>query len=277
MLDGLERLLGKEPKKILLVDNNEMHTTAISSFIGDNGIVCLSSATAKDAFHILKIEAIDCIVIEIDLPDENGFEFIETIKNDKSLEKIPIIIYTRKSFSLQEQKKIMQFANAIIIKTAESFKRLARELSLFLNQVECVNEMMINTAPCISDKVLANKHILIVDDDVRNIFSLTKLLESQKMKISSASDGDEALMVLNSDKSIELVVLDMMMPNKDGYETIEDIRKSLSFNKLPVIAVTAKAMLGDREKCINAGASDYVAKPIVGEQLISLLKVWLNK
>lgn len=137
------------------------------------------------------------------------------------------------------------------------------------------DEKKILKTPYIKDKVLDGKHVLIVDDDVRNIFSLTKLLESQKMKVSSASDGNEALEVLKKDKGIDMVLMDMMMPNKDGYETTEEIRRDFKLNKMPIIAVTAKAMLGDREKCIKAGANDYVTKPFDGDQLLSLLRVWL--
>jgi CheY-like chemotaxis protein len=141
--------------------------------------------------------------------------------------------------------------------------------------VEGNDEKNIAKLPYLKEKVLVEKHVLIVDDDVRNIFSLTKLLESQKMKVSTASDGNEALEILKNENNIDLILMDMMMPNKDGYETIEDIRKDLVLKNIPIIAVTARAMMGDREKCIKIGANDYVTKPVDGDRLLSLLRVWL--
>lgn len=277
VLDRIEKVLGKEPKKILLVDDNEVHTMAISRFISDASKTCVIAGTAKEAYEILQREHIDCVVLDMGLPDENGYDVLETIKKNERFEKLPVIIYTGKSLSLQEEKKLKQYTAAIIIKTADSFKRLSSEISLFLHLVEDNKEEKILKKPYIKDKVLSDKHILIVDDDVRNIFALTKLLESQQMKVSSASDGNEALSILKKDNGIDLVLMDMMMPNKDGYEATTDIRSNATLKKMPVIAVTAKAMLGDREKCIKAGANDYITKPVDNDQLLSLLRVWLYK
>lgn len=277
VFDRIEKVLGKEPKKILLVDDNEVHTMAISRFISDASKTCVIAGTAKEAYKILQREPIDCVVLDMGLPDENGYDVLETIKKDERFEKLPVIIYTGKSLSLQEEKKLKQYTAAIIIKTADSFKRLSSEISLFLHLVEDNKEEKILKKPYIKDKVLSDKHILIVDDDVRNIFALTKLLESQQMKVSSASDGNEALSILKKDTGIDLVLMDMMMPNKDGYEATIDIRSNATLKKMPVIAVTAKAMLGDREKCIKAGANDYITKPVDSDQLLSLLRVWLYK
>lgn len=277
ILDKINTLLGQSQKKILLVDNNEVHAAAISSFINDESKTCLSATTANEAYEILKKELIDCVVLDMALPDTNGYEVLEKIKKDESLEKIPVIIYTGKSLSIQEEKRIRQYANAIIIKTVDSFKRLSSEISLLINQRYSPEEIKTGKTPYIKDKVLEGKHILVVDDDVRNIFSLTRLLEYQKIKVSSASDGAEANEILYKDRSIDLVLMDMMMPTKDGYETIKDIRKDSTFEKLPIIAVTAKAMLGDRDKCIEAGANDYLTKPVDGDRLLALLRVWLYK
>lgn len=272
-----EKTDGELPKKILLVDDNPIHTNAISRFIENHTKKCIIAETAKEAFQILSNEHIDCVVLDMVLPDENGYEILETIKKNKKFEKLPVIIYTGKSISLQEEKRLKQYAGAIVLKTAESFKRLSSEISLLLKIVDGNSDKKSLKKPYYKDEILVNKHVLLVDDDVRNIFSITKMLEDKKMKVTSASDGNEALAILHSDKYIDLVLMDMMMPNKDGYETTIEIRNNPAMNKIPVIAVTAKAMLGDRLKCINAGANDYVTKPVDVDQLLALLRVWLYK
>lgn len=277
VLNRIETVLKKIPKNILLVDNNEIHTIAISRFISDSSKRCITASSAKEAYGILNSEIIDCVVLDMGLPDETGYNVLEAIKKDNKLEKIPVIIYTGKSLSHNEEKKLKQYANAIVIKTADSFKRLSSEISLFLHLEENSDDVRIGKTPYIKEEILNGKRILIVDDDVRNIFSLTKLLEGQKVIVSSASDGNEALEILNKDKKIDLIMMDMMMPNKDGYETTMEIRKNEKLKTIPIIAVTAKAMLGDRQKCISVGASDYVTKPVDGDLLLSLLRVWLYK
>jgi len=277
MLDRIESVLGKMPKIILLVDHNETHTIAISRFISDSSKKCIMALSAEEAYKILNTETIDCVVLDMGLPDETGYNVLEAIKKDKRLKKIPVIIYTGKSLSLNEENKLKQYSNSIVIKTADSFKRLSSQISLFLHLVENDAEEKIPKIPYLKDKLLDGKRVLIVDDDVRNIFSLTKLLESQKAIVSSASDGNEALSILYNEEVVDIILMDMMMPNKDGYETTIEIRKNEKLKTIPIIAVTAKAMLGDRQKCINVGASDYVTKPVDGDQLLSLLRVWLYK
>jgi CheY-like chemotaxis protein len=195
------------------------------------------------------------------------------------LENLPIIIFTGKSLSLAEELKIKKYADSIIIKTAHSYQRMLDEVSLFLHLVDDNKK----TAGTNGDykklgglsQVLANKTVLIADDDVRNIFSLSKALENYKMNVITALDGKEAYQKLQENPTIDVVLLDMMMPQMDGYETAKKIRENHQWKNLPVIAVTAKAMTGDREKCIQAGASDYITKPVDIDQLMSLLRVWL--
>lgn len=272
-----EKTVSNVPKKILLVDDNQIHTQTISRFLGTPQKVFISVETAKEAYEILSKERIDCLVLDIGLPDETGYKVLETVKKNKKFEKLPVIIYTGMSISLQEEKKLKQYANAIILKTADSFKRLSGELSLLLKIVDGKEEEKTLKKPYLKDEILVYKHVLVVDDDIRNIYSITKILESQKMKVTSASDGNEALTILNANKDIDIILMDMMMPNKDGYETTIEIRNNQDFKKIPVIALTAKAMLGDREKCMNAGANDYVTKPVDADQLLALLRVWLYK
>jgi CheY-like chemotaxis protein len=192
---------------------------------------------------------------------------------------LPVIIFTGKNLSKSEEGKIRQYADSIVVKTAHSYQRILDEVSLFLHLVE---ENNLNTnlpgkyrrLGALSE-VLSNKKVLVVDDDVRNIFSLTKALELQQMKVFSAVDGKEALQMLKENPDMDVVLMDIMMPEMDGYTAIQEIRKNNKFRNLPIIAVTAKAMTGDREKCIKAGASDYISKPVDVDQLLSLLRVWL--
>lgn len=268
---------GHSPKKILLIDGNHFHTQAISRFLENLTKICVVADTAKKAYRILAEEHVDCVILDMELPDEVGYEVLETIKKNVKFEKLPVIIYTGKTISLQEEKRLKKYATAIIMKTADSFKRLSSEIGLFLEKPSFGEDEKPFKKPYLKDEVLVNKHVLVVDDDARNIFSLTKILESQKMKVSSASDGNEALEILNSNKDIDIVLMDMMMPNKDGYETTTEIRNNSDLKQIPIIAVTAKAMMGDRDKCMKAGANDYVTKPLDVDQLLALLKVWLYK
>jgi CheY-like chemotaxis protein len=213
------------------------------------------------------------------IPDKQAYEILEGIKKNPGLENLPVIVFTGKSLSMKEEVKIKKYADSIVIKTAHSYQRMLDEVSLFLHLVEE------NKGPegrkdsykklSLLNNVLHDKTVLVVDDDVRNIYSLTKALEALKMNIVTAIDGKEALKALEENPGIDVVLLDMMMPNMDGYETATRIRENSKYKTLPVIAVTAKAMTGDREKCINAGASDYITKPVDIDQLLSLLRVWL--
>jgi CheY-like chemotaxis protein len=212
------------------------------------------------------------------IPHQKSYDTLDAVKKTPGLENLPIIIFTGKSLSQTEEMKIKQYADSIVVKTAHSYKRIIDEVTLFLHLMEKSKK---DEAPLrypklgALDEVLKNKTVLIADDDMRNIFSLTKALEMYKMNVIAAVDGKDALSKLKENKAIDLVLMDMMMPEMDGYESTAAIRKEKRFKDLPVIAVTAKAMMGDREKCINAGASDYITKPVDIDQLLSLLRVWL--
>ena len=201
------------------------------------------------------------------------------MKSTPGLENIPVILFTGKNFSRTEEQRVRQYADSIVIKTAHSYERILDEVSLFLHIVDQKDKSQNAAAPMgrlgALDDVLKNNVVLIADDDVRNIFSLTKVLEQHKMKVIPAIDGKEALEMLQANPMTNIILMDMMMPEMDGYESIRKIRKIPAFRNLPIIAVTAKAMAGDREKCISAGASDYISKPVDIDQLISLLRIWL--
>jgi CheY-like chemotaxis protein len=212
------------------------------------------------------------------IPAKRSYELLEEVKASPGLENLPIIVFTGKNLSHVEEMKIRQYADSIVVKTANSYQRILDEVSLFLHLVE---EHKTNGKSTRYKKlgelseVLRGKTVLVADDDVRNIFSLTKSLESHGMKVLSAMDGKEALRILQEQEHVDLVLMDMMMPEMDGYESTRNIRQLKKYSKIPIIAVTAKAMTGDREKCIAAGASDYISKPVDIDQLVSLLRVWL--
>jgi CheY-like chemotaxis protein len=237
-------------------------------------------ASAQEALQELTRARFDCVVLDLGLGGTSGFELLETIKSDPLMRELPIIIYTGKELSQQEETQLRKYAETIIVKDVKSPERLLDETALFLHRVESklpetkrrMLERLHNT-----DAVFAGKRVLIVDDDVRNIFSLTSVLEEHGMVVSFAENGRDALKRLEQDANVDLVLMDIMMPEMDGYETTRAIRERQELKGLPIIALTAKAMKGDREKTIAAGASDYITKPVDVEQLLSLMRVWLYR
>ena len=279
IFEKLEFALSKGPKKILIVEENQQHAQALSYFLGSSNIQTLVVANVNDSIEALQKKEVDCVILDMGIPDKTAYETLETIKKNEGLENLPIIIFTGKNLSKGEESRIKQYADSIVVKTAHSYQRILDEAAVFLHLVEekgkdAKTVKKTNTLQNITD-VLKDKVVLIADDDVRNIFSLTKALEQYKMKILPAVDGKEALTALKENPKVDVVLMDMMMPEMDGYETTRQIRNMPEFRNLPILAVTAKAMMGDREKCIAAGASDYISKPVDVDQLISLLRVWL--
>ena len=276
----LESALSKYPKKVLIVEENQQHANALSYYLSTHNINTIVADNINDSIEGLKKNEINCVILDMGIPDKNGYQTLETIKQNKEFENLPIIVFTGKSLSLGEENRIKKYADSIVVKTAFSYQRILDEAGLFLHLVE-ENDKKEFPSPRSSEKmkglrnVLKNKTVLIVDDDVRNLFSLTKALESQSMNVLTAINGKEAINVLTAGQKTDAVLMDMMMPEMDGYETIKELRKMSEYNKVPILAVTAKSMLGDREKCIAAGASDYISKPVDADQLISLLRVWL--
>lgn len=248
--------------------------------IGNGDVKSIAASTAQEALATLQAQQIDCIVMDLGLPDMSGFDLIEQIKHDEALSKIPIIIYTGKELSRQQETQLKRLAETIIIKDVRSPERLLDETALFLHRVQAnlpKPKRQILEELYQADPVLGGKKILIVDDDVRNIFALTSLLEQHQMEVLYAENGREGVETLQANPEIDIVLMDIMMPEMDGYETTRVIREQSEFRSLPIIALTAKAMQGDREKCIEAGASDYITKPVDTEQLLSLLRVWLYR
>jgi CheY-like chemotaxis protein len=263
---------------VLIVEENPKHAQALAYFLETYHVSAEIKKTVSEGIGALRRNEADCVIIDMGIPAQQSFDILESIKKTPGLENIPIIVFTGKSLSHVEERKLKQYADSIVVKTAHSYQRILDEVSLFLHLVE-ENKKDERSTPYKKlgalAEVLQGKTVLIADDDVRNIFSLTRSLESYGINVVSATDGKDALKQLEEHSGINLVLMDMMMPEMDGYEATSKIRENIRYRNLPVIAVTAKAMTGDREKCIAAGASDYITKPVDVDQLISLLRVWL--
>jgi len=275
----IEDVLTRDPKKVLIIEENSKHANALAYYLETNKVNTEVKDNLTDGIHALKEQKVDCVILDMGIPAQGAYETLDEVKKTAGLENLPVIVFTGKSLSASEEMRIRQYADSIIVKTAHSYQRILDEVSIFLHLVEENTKKQSTTNQYrklgVLNEVLKNKNVLIVDDDVRNIFSLTKALEKYKMNTVTAIDGKEALKQLKENPGIDIVLMDMMMPEMDGYETIRRIRQDAVLKHLPVIAVTAKAMTGDREKCINAGASDYITKPVDVDQLVSLLRVWL--
>lgn len=278
VFNKIEDFIRKKLKKLLVVEDNEQQNKAIRELIGNGDVKSYAAFSGTEAHNMMKAEHFDCVIVDLGLPDMTGFELLDTIKADEQLRKIPLIVYTGKNITKEEHARLMKSANTVVLKTADSKERLLDETMLFLHRVESKlprEKQNIIRKLHKSDEVLINKKVLLVDDDIRNIYSLTNVLEEQGMICITAENGKVALRVLQENPDTAIALMDIMMPEMDGYETTREIRNMENFARLPVIAITAKAMKGDREKCLEAGMSDYISKPVDIEQLLSLMRVWL--
>jgi len=271
----------RQNKSLLIVEDNEPQRQAIEELIGGEGDVeIVAAGSGEAALNLLRERRFDCMVLDLGLPDMSGFDFISRLKNELHVDDIPIVVYTGRELTRREENELKRMAEAIIIKDVHSPDRLLDETALFLHRVESnlpeqKRQMLEQLHE--SDPVLAGKKALIVDDDMRNIYALTSLLERHKMKVVYAESGNEGIEALEKTPDVDVVLMDVMMPEMDGYEAMRRVRSMEDFRSLPIIALTAKAMKGDREKCMEAGASDYITKPIDAQQLVSLLRVWLYR
>ena len=269
------------PKHLLVVEDDEAQRNAIVELVEHEDVEITPVDSAERALEELNSDKhYDCVVLDLGLRDMSGFDFLEKVKSDPAKSDLPIIVYTGKELTQAEETKIRRYAETIIVKDVRSPERLLDETALFLHRVEAKlpeqKRKMLEQLHD-ADAVIAGKKVLVVDDDVRNIFSLTSVLEDHGMSVRFAENGKEALKALQEDGEVDAILMDVMMPEMDGYQTTRAIREMPQFKSLPIIALTAKAMKGDREKCIAAGASDYITKPVDTEQLLSLLRVWLYK
>ncbi len=278
VFEKLNKVISKPVKDLLVVEDNVEHAKLISEIIGTEDVVTTIAPTANDAYNQVLSGKYDCIVLDISLPDMTGLELLSKIRNNEEIPQIPVIVYTGRELTNKEKKIVDESAEATIVKGEGSHRRLLDETTLFLHRVETnLPETQQKILRMIHNKeeVLTGKKILVVDDDMRNVFSIKKVLEEKGIMILVGKNGKEGIACLNDNPDINLVLMDIMMPEMDGYEAIGEIRKQKKFKKLPIIALTAKAMKGDRSKCIEAGANDYLAKPFEIDRLFSMLRVWL--
>jgi CheY-like chemotaxis protein/signal transduction histidine kinase/HAMP domain-containing protein len=274
----IDDTINKNIKKIMIIDDDASMRNSIVDLISGEDIKIEALDSGKNVVKKLKKENFDCIVIDLGLSDINGFDLIEQIRRG-GLTDIPVIVYTGKDLSRNEENILRKHAESIIIKGAKSHDRLLDEVNLFLHRIKSEQKGTSterDTKIPIDSNSFKDKNILLVDDDVRNIFALTSVLEERGMRILVAENGREALQVLEQSENVDLILMDIMMPEMDGYEAMRQIRSKKAMENLPIIALTAKAMKGDRQKCIDAGANDYLSKPVDVEKLISLLHVWLS-
>jgi HAMP domain-containing protein/CheY-like chemotaxis protein len=267
-------------KRLLVVEDNEAEQLSIHALLSHDDIEILSAGTGEEALNTLRATQCDCVVLDLRLPDMSGFDVLDALRKEDVLADIPVIVFTGRELSAEEDAQLHTMARSIVVKGVESPERLLDETALFLHRV--VTDLPEDKQRMLerlngSDEDLAGRTVLLVDDDARNIFALSSILERRGMKVLTATTGREAIDLVESTGDVSIVLMDIMMPEMDGYQTTAQIRQKPQFRKLPIIALTAKAMKGDREKCLEAGASDYLAKPVNTEQLLSALRMWLHR
>jgi HAMP domain-containing protein/CheY-like chemotaxis protein/signal transduction histidine kinase len=267
-------------KRLLVVEDNPAEQLSIRELLGHEDIDVVVATTGREALGALQVQPYDCVVLDLRLPDMTGFEVLEELRDTSALGDMPIVVFTGKELSPEEDARLHELARSVVVKGVESPERLLDETALFLHRVIAdLPQQKQNMLDRLhrSDDALVGKKVLVVDDDVRNIFALSSVLERRGMSVLTAGTGKAAIETLASVPDVSIVLMDIMMPEMDGYETMQVIRQNASFRRLPIIALTAKAMKGDREKCLEAGASEYLAKPVNTEQLLSTLRMWLHR
>jgi HAMP domain-containing protein/CheY-like chemotaxis protein len=285
--EGLEAALSRikeyakpRRKRLLVVEDNAAEQLSVTELLGHDDIDIVTADTGAQALAILREQRCDCVVLDLRLPDMSGFEVLEHIRDDETLADLPVVVFTGRELSPEEDAQLHTMARSVVVKGVESPERLLDETALFLHRV--VSDLPLDKQKLLerlhsSDEDLVDRTVLLVDDDARNIFALSSVLERRGMRVLTATTGKEAIALIKSTPDLAIVLMDIMMPEMDGYQTMQAIRSDSAFRRLPIIALTAKAMIGDREKCLEAGASDYLAKPVNTEQLLSALRMWLHR
>jgi signal transduction histidine kinase/CheY-like chemotaxis protein len=276
--DRIKEFTAPRAKRLLVVEDNEIERGSAEELLGAGDIEMTTVGTGGEALKALLERSFDCVVLDLRLPDMTGFELLERMHREPTLATVPVVVFTGRDLTAAEQTELKTMAKSIVLKDVRSPERLLDETSLFLHRV--VTDLPPEKQAMLerlhgSMEVLRGRKVLVVDDDARNIFALTSLLENQDMNVISATSGQSAIEMIENNRDLSVVLMDIMMPDMDGYETMRAIRLRPEFRTLPIIALTAKAMKGDREKCLDAGASDYIAKPVNTDQLLSLMRVWL--
>ena len=267
-------------KHLLVVEDNAAERMSIAELLGHDDIEIVAAESGREALTLMRNRPFDCVVLDLRLPDMSGFEVLEALRQERSMSDIPVVVFTGRELTAEEDARLHTMARSIVVKGVESPERLLDETSLFLHRIvsdlpEEKRRMLERLTS--SDEDLIGRTVLLVDDDARNIFALSSVLERRGMRVLTATTGREAIQLVNSTPDLAIVLMDIMMPEMDGYQTMTEIRNDGRFRRLPIIALTAKAMKGDREKCLDAGASDYLAKPVNTEQLLSALRMWLHR
>ena len=276
--DRLKEFTNAGAKRLLIVEDNDIERKSIVELLGHEDIDVLAVGMGEAALKALKEQHFDCVVLDLRLPDMSGFELLEMIQQEQALHDVPIVVFTGKELTAEEEAHLKNVAKSIVLKDVQSPERLLDETALFLHRIvanlPAPKQKMLESLHG-SSQVLRGRKVLVVDDDARNIFALTTVLESHDILVMSATNGRQAIELIESTPDLSMVLMDIMMPEMDGYQTMREIRTNPKFRTLPILALTAKAMKGDREKCLDAGASDYIAKPVNTNQLLSLMRVWL--
>jgi CheY-like chemotaxis protein len=278
--DRVAEFAGRGTRRMLVVEGDDAQRSSVVELIGDGAVRTTAVSTGEEALARLRAEQFDCMALNTKLPDMYGAELIEAMRREPRLLDLPIIVYDGKGLSGEEEARLRAVAETMIVREAPSLERLLAETSLFLHLAEASlpepKRRMLEQS-LRRDPALEGRKVLIVDDDVRNIFALTSALEAYDIRVARAENGRAGIEALNKNLDIDLVLMDIMMPEMDGYETIRTIRRIERIKDLPIIALTARAMKVDRDKCIEAGASDYISKPLDMDQLLSMLRVWLGR
>jgi len=267
-------------RRLLVVEDNEAEQKSIGALLDHDDIEIVTATTGAEALTLMSKSNCDCVVLDLSLPDMSGFEVLEKMRLEHDLADIPVVVFTGRQLSTEEDTKLHSMARSIVVKGVESPERLLDETALFLHRV--VTDLPPEKQRLLerlhsSDEDLIGRTVLLVDDDPRNIFALSSVLERRGMKVLSATTGKEAIALIESTPDLAMVLMDIMMPEMDGYQTIATVRENPAYRRLPIVALTAKAMVGDREKCLEAGATDYLAKPVNIDQLLSALRTWLHR
>ncbi|MBI5093824.1 MAG: response regulator, partial [Candidatus Hydrogenedentes bacterium] len=280
VFSNIEKSASQTVRRLLIIEDDKTDADSMTSLLQDRNLEISIAATGGEAIAALDHTPIDCIVLDVGLPDMSGFDLLEHIDRSEKLRAIPVIVHTGRELSRDEESRLQHYAKSIIIKGAKGPERLLNEVTLFLHMVENdlprEKQKMIRAA-LDQEAALEGKKVLLVDDDMRNVFSLTSILTDKNMVVIEAENGHEAIARIREHPDVNIVLMDIMMPEMDGFEATRAIRTDSRFRKLPIIAMTAKAMAGDQEKCIQAGANDYISKPLDIEKLLSLLRVWLYR
>ena len=267
-------------RRLLVVEDNAAERFSITELLGHEDIDIVGAENGAEALAILEKDGSDCVVLDLRLPDMSGFEVLEKIRDDRRFADIPVVVFTGRELTPSEETQLHSIARSVVVKGVESPERLLDETALFLHRI--VSDLPPQKQRMLerlhgSDEDLIGRTVLLVDDDARNIFALSSVLERRGMRVLTATTGNEAISILESTPEVAIALMDIMMPEMDGYQTMQEIRKNEKLRRLPIIALTAKAMKGDREKCVAAGASDYLAKPVNTEQLLAALRTWLHR